>query len=64
MPALAASRFDPAARHVRDTLIERGLKPIQAIVAVMRRLLVAIRAILKSGHPYQSERFHHVTTHA
>jgi len=62
MPALAASRFDPAARHVRDILIERGLKPIQAIVAVMRRLLVAIRAILKSGHPYQSERFYHVTT--
>jgi len=62
LPAMTAARFDPAAKRLRDTLVERGLKPIQAIVAIMRRLLLAIRAMLRDGLPFQSERFLQPTT--
>ena len=64
LPAMSAARFDPGARNLRNTLVKRGLKPIQAIVAIMRRLLLAIRAMLRDGLPYQSERFLLIPTHA
>ena len=64
LPAMSAVHFDPAAKRLRDTLIKRGLKPIQAIVAIMRRLLIAIRAMLRDGQPFQSDRFLQASTQA
>lgn len=59
MPALSASRHDPNVRafyrHLVDT---RGLKKIQAICAVMRKLLLAIHAMLKARTPFDSSRFY------
>jgi|AMFO01.1.fsa_nt_gi Transposase and inactivated derivatives len=64
LPAMSAARFDPGARNLRNILIKRGLKPIQAIIAIMRRLLLAIRAMLRDGQPFQSDRFLQASTHA
>lgn len=59
MPALSASLHDPNVktfyRHLIDT---RGLKKIQAICAVMRKLLLAIHAMLKARTPFDSSRFY------
>lgn len=59
MPALSAARHD---RHVHAYylhLIEkRGLKKIQAICAVMRKLLHAIHGMLKHRQPFDGSRFY------
>ena len=52
MPAWVASR--PHEVHVKafyDQLIARGKKPLQAIVAVMRKLLHSIWGMLRHDHP-------------
>ena len=61
MPALSAARHDPNVsllppsyyRHLTDT---RGLKELQAICAVMRKLLLAIHAMLRTNSPFDSRR--------
>jgi transposase len=59
MPALSAARHD---RHVhgyyRHLLEQRGLKKIQAICAVMRKLLHAIHGMLKHRQPFDGRRFY------
>jgi transposase len=58
MPALAATRHDPNVRAYYQHLINtRGLKKIQAVCAVMRKLLHAIHAVLKTRTPFDSTRF-------
>lgn len=58
MPALSASRHDPHVRAYYQHLIEtRGLKKIQAVCAVMRKLLHAIHAMLKNQQPFDGSRF-------
>jgi len=43
MPALSAARYDPNVRAFYRHLIDtRGLKELQAVCAVMRKLLLAI----------------------
>jgi len=65
MPALSASRFDLHVRGYYLHLIEqRGLKKIQAICAVMRKLLHAIHGMFKSGMPFDNKRFYHLTEQA
>lgn len=49
MPAMAAIKNDPHARAFRDRLIARGKKKMQAIAAVMRKLLTAAWALAR--HP-------------
>lgn len=57
MPALSAARHDPHIRAFYQHLIEqRGLKKIQAICAVMRKLLHAIHAMLKQRQPFDAAR--------
>jgi len=57
MPALSAARNDPHIRAFYRHLIEqRGLKKIQAICAVMRKLLHGIHAMFKTGQPFDSAR--------
>jgi len=59
MPALSAARHD---RHVngyyRHLVEARGLKKMQAICAVMRKLLHAIHGMLRSRQPFDSRRFY------
>jgi transposase len=46
MSAMVAARHDPKLRAFHDLLISKGKKPIVALTAVMRRLLVICNAIL------------------
>jgi len=49
MPALSAVRLDPYVRaHYRHLIETRGLKKLQAVCAVMRKLLQAIHTMLKN----------------
>lgn len=45
MPAMVAMRHSPQCRCFYQQLLDRGLKPMQAIVALMRKLLHAIHGI-------------------
>jgi transposase len=57
MPALSATRHDPHLRGFYQHLIEhRGLKKLQALCAVMRKLLTAIHGMLKTAQPYDGAR--------
>ena len=57
MPALSATRHDPHIRGFYLHLIEqRGLKKIQAVCAVMRKLLHGIHAMFKQAQPFDSAR--------
>jgi transposase len=50
MPALAAIRFNPALRAFHRRLVAAGKKPKVAIVAVMRKTLTTLNAILRDGN--------------
>jgi transposase len=59
MPALSAARHEPHVNGYYRHLIEgRGLKPIQAVCAVMRKLLHAIHGMLKARQPFDGSRFY------
>lgn len=59
MPALAASRFEPQVRAYYHHLIEnRGLKKMQAVCAVMRKLLHAIHGMLATDSVFDGTRFY------
>jgi transposase len=61
MPALSASRHDLHVRGYYLHLIEdQGLKKIQAVCAVMRKLLHAIHGMLKSETTFDSARFYNL----
>lgn len=57
-PALVASRHDPNVKAYYDRLIARGKKPMQAIVAVMRKLLLAIWGMFKHNEPWNGHKFY------
>lgn len=57
MPALSATRHDPHLRGFYLHLIEhRGLKKLQAVCAVMRKLLTALHAMLTTGTAFDGSR--------
>jgi transposase len=58
MPALVAARFDPHVKAFFDALIARGKKPLQAYVAVMRKLLHAIYGMLTTRTTFVAAKFH------
>ena len=59
MPALSAARHDPHVHgYYRHLIEQRGLKKIQAICAVMRKLLHAIHAMLRYRLPFDGSRFY------
>ncbi len=58
MPALVASRRDPHVRAFATKLRQRGKTPLQSIVAVMRKLLHAIHAMLRTDQDFDATRFH------
>jgi transposase len=59
MPALSGARHD---RHIKGYYLhlieDNGLKKIQAICAVMRKLLHAIHGMLRSQSPFDNTRFY------
>lgn len=59
MPALVATRFDVHIKGYYTHLIEdNGLKKMQAICAVMRKLLHAIHGMLKTNEEFDGTRFY------
>ena len=58
MPAVCAVQFEPNVKAFYEKLIERGKKPMQANVAVMRKLLHSIYGMLKHGHDFDGEKFY------
>lgn len=56
MPAMSAVRHDPNAKAFYQSLIARGKKKIQAICAVMRKMLTGIWACFKLNTPYDSSK--------
>jgi transposase len=52
MAALSALRYNPLIRAFADRLRERGKKPMEVIVAVMRKLLVLVFGVLKTKRPF------------
>jgi transposase len=55
MPAVSAVKSQPWAKSLYSRLRAKGRLHQQAIVAVMRRLLVRVVAVLKRGSPWQGE---------
>lgn len=54
MAALAACRAHPPWKAVREKIIAKGNPPKVAIVAVMRRLLVCLNAMMRSDQPFRT----------
>jgi transposase len=50
MPALAAFRVNPALRTFHRRLVAAGKKPKVAIVAVMRKMLTTLNAMVRDGN--------------
>jgi transposase len=52
MAALAAGRHNPTLKAFKDRLLEAGKKPKVAIVAVMRKLITTLNAMLRDNRPW------------
>lgn len=59
MPALVAAHYEPNIKGYYQHLIEQnGLKKLQAICAIMRKLLHAIHGMLKTNRAFEGSRFY------
>lgn len=58
LPAMVAARYEPRVRAFYEKLIERGKKPLQAIVAVMRKLLHAIHGMFRNDKLFEGTKFY------
>jgi transposase len=58
MPALVAVRHDAHVKAFFDKLVGRGKTPLQAYVAVMRKLLHAIYGMFKTHTDFVPEKFY------
>jgi transposase len=56
MPAVVASQHDPIIKAFYERLLEKGKKPLQALVAIMRKLLHGIIGMLKTGTDFDAQR--------
>ena len=57
-PAMVASRYGPNVKAFYEDLLARGKKPLQAIVAVMRKLLLALWGMFKNNETWNGEKFY------
>jgi transposase len=57
MPALVAIRHQPHVRAFYEQLLAAGKKPMQAVVAVMRKLLHALWGMLKTNTDFDGSKF-------
>lgn len=60
MPAWVAVQHEPHVKAFYNKLIAAGKKPLQAIVAVMRKLLHAIWGIFKSNTKWDGKKFYEI----
>ena len=60
MPALSAKQHDPHVKAYFQHLVANGKKPLQAVCAVMRKLLHAIHGMLKKDKPFDNARFYKI----
>lgn len=58
MPALVATRHEPHLRGFYQHLLQRGKAKLQALVAVMRKLLHAIFGMFKHDTPYDGSKLY------
>lgn len=56
MPALTAKRYNPVITVFCERLIAHGKRPMQVIIAAMRKLLHIAYGVLKSGQPFDPEK--------
>jgi len=56
MPALVAVQFDPHLRAFYQHLLAKGKLKMQALVAVMRKILHALNAMFKNHQPYDGSK--------
>jgi hypothetical protein len=64
MPSLSAKQHDSHVKAYFQHLIDNGKKPLQAVCAIMRKLIHAIYGILKHNKPYDNTRFYAITVSA
>ena len=57
MPTIVAVQHEPRIKALYEKLLLRGKKPMQANVAVMRKLLHAIHGMLRNDQHFDGERF-------
>ena len=62
MPALVAIQHEPNVKAFYNKLIATGKKPMQAVVAVMRKLLHAIWGMLKHDQDFDGNKFFKLAT--
>ena len=62
LPALVASQKDPHVKAFYEHLLKRGKKPLQAIVAIMRKLLLAIWGMLKNNETWDGNKFYKIAS--
>lgn len=58
MPALSAKQHDPHVKAYFQHLVDNGKRPLQAVCAVMRKLLHAIHGMLRYDKPFDNTRFY------
>ena len=58
MPAMVAARYEPRVKAYYEKLIAKGKKPIQALVAVMRKLLHAIHGMFHHDASFEGTKFY------
>lgn len=64
MPALVAASHEPQVRNFYNHLLQRGKLPRQALCAIMRKLLHAIHAMIRTAQPFDSKRLFATHLHA
>ena len=62
MPALVAIQHEPNVKAFYNKLVTAGKKPMQAVVAVMRKLLHAIWGMLKHDQDFDGNKFFKLAT--
>ena len=60
MPALVAIQYSANVKAFYERLLSRGKAKLQAIVAVMRKLLVAIWGMFKNRQDFDQEKFYRI----
>lgn len=57
LPAMVASQYEPRVRAYYEKLLAKGKKPMQALVAVMRKLLHAIHGMFQHDADFDGTKF-------
>jgi len=64
MPAFSAKQHDPQVKAYFQHIVANGKKPLQAVCAIMRKILHAIHGMLKHNEPFDNTRFYAIPASA